>query len=216
MADSARAAASGPEAASGQADATQPVVVKKYANRRLYNTESSTYVTLEHLATMVREGREFVVYDAKTGEDITRQVLTQIIVEQEAKGSNLLPISFLRQLISFYGHSLQGLVPRYLEHAMAAFARQQEQMRRAMQQTMEGFFPFSIEEVGKQNMAMIERAFSLFAPFYRPPGAAAGHEAAGTREAAAEAQDEASQLAQLKAELEALREQLAKMQKTAE
>ncbi|QXM23722.1 polyhydroxyalkanoate synthesis repressor PhaR [Elioraea tepida] len=188
------------------ADTPSPVVVKKYANRRLYNTEASSYVTLDHLAQMVKDGREFVVYDAKTGEDITRQVLTQIIVEEEAKGSNLLPISFLRQLISFYGDSLQGLVPRYLEHAMAAFARQQEQFRRAMQQTMEGFFPFSMEEVGKQNMAMLERAFSLFAPFYRPPSAQGA-------EPPAQAQDEAAQLAKLKAELEALREELARLTK---
>jgi polyhydroxyalkanoate synthesis repressor PhaR len=181
-----------------------PVVVKKYANRRLYNTEASSYVTLDHLAQMVKDGREFVVYDAKSGEDITRQVLTQIIVEEESKGSNLLPIGFLRQLISFYGDSLQGLVPRYLEHSMASFARQQEQMRRAMQQTMEGFFPFNMEEVGKQNMAMMERAFSLFAPFYRPTGQ-------GADAAPATPQDEAAQLAALKAELEKLRAELAKM-----
>ncbi len=205
MAEPARAAdqAAADEAGSGDAPAP-PVVVKKYANRRLYNTEASSYVTLDHLAQMVKEGREFVVYDAKTGEDITRQVLTQIIVEEESKGSNLLPISFLRQLISFYGDSLQGLVPRYLEHSMAAFARQQEQMRRAMQQTMEGFFPFSVEEVSKRNMAMMERAFSLFAPFYRPPGATAE---------AAPAPDEQAQLAALKAELEQLRAQLAAMAK---
>jgi polyhydroxyalkanoate synthesis repressor PhaR len=183
-----------------------PVVVKKYANRRLYNTEASSYVTLDHLAQMVKEGREFVVYDAKSGEDITRQVLTQIIVEEEAKGSNLLPIGFLRQLISFYGDSLQGLVPRYLEHSMSSFARQQEQMRRAMQQTMEGFFPFNMEEVGKQNMAMMERAFSLFAPFYRPTGQAADAPPATP-------QDEAAQLAALKAELEKLRAELEKVGK---
>lgn len=210
MAEPARAAASTGDKTS--ADGTQdagaggvmpPVVVKKYANRRLYNTEASSYVTLDHLSQMVKEGREFVVYDAKSGDDITRQVLTQIIVEEEAKGSNLLPIGFLRQLISFYGDSLQGLVPRYLEHSMASFARQQEQMRRAMQQTMEGFFPFNIEEVGKQNMAMMERAFSLFAPFYRAGGQ-------GADAAPATAQDEAAQLATLKAELEKLRAELEK------
>jgi polyhydroxyalkanoate synthesis repressor PhaR len=188
------------------AGALPPVVVKKYANRRLYNTEASSYVTLDHLAQMVKEGREFVVYDAKSGEDITRQVLTQIIVEEEAKGSNLLPIGFLRQLISFYGDSLQGLVPRYLEHSMSTFARQQEQMRRAMQQTMEGFFPFNMEEVSKQNMAMMERAFSLFAPFYRPTGQ-------GPDAAPATPQDEAAQLAALKAELEKLRAELEKVGK---
>jgi len=147
---------------------TPPVVVKKYANRRLYNTEASTYVTLDHLAAMVKEGRDFVVYDAKTGEDITRQVLTQIIMEEESKGDSLLPIGFLRQLISFYGDNLGALVPRYLEHTMGAFARQQEQMRQTMRTTMEGLFPFApqLEEMGKQNMAMLERAFAMWAPFY--------------------------------------------------
>ena len=111
-----------------------PVVVKKYANRRLYNTESSSYITLDNLAEMVRLGRDFVVYDAKSGEDITRGVLTNIIVEEEGKGRAMLPTAFLRQIIGFYGDSMQGLVPKYLEHAMGNFARQQEQMRQAMQQ----------------------------------------------------------------------------------
>src|ERR1700726_1819274 len=108
---------------------SKPVVVKKYANRRLYNTATSSYVTLEDLAKLIKEGGDFVASDAKTGEDITRSVLTQIIVEQEQKGQNLLPISFLRQLISFYGDSVQLLVPGYLEQAMIAFAKNQEQMR---------------------------------------------------------------------------------------
>lgn len=145
-----------------------PVVVKKYANRRLYNTESSSYITLDTLAEMVREGRDFVVYDAKTGDDITRSVLTQIIVEEENKGRALLPTGFLRQLIGFYGDGVQSLVPRYLEQALSTFARQQEQMRQAVQQTMGSFFPFGMEEVGRQNLAMMERAMSLFAPFARP------------------------------------------------
>jgi polyhydroxyalkanoate synthesis repressor PhaR len=145
-----------------------PVVVKKYANRRLYNTESSSYITLDTLAEMVRGGRDFVVYDAKTGDDITRGVLTQIIVEEENKGRAMLPTGFLRQLIGFYGDSVQSLVPRYLEQALSSFARQQEQMQQAVQQTMGSFFPFGMEEVGRQNMAMMERAMSLFAPFGRP------------------------------------------------
>jgi polyhydroxyalkanoate synthesis repressor PhaR len=144
----------------------QPVVVKKYANRRLYNTESSSYVTLDDLAGMVRQGRDFIVFDAKSGDDITRSVLTQIIVEEESKGRSLLPESFLRQLIGFYGDSLQGVLPRYLEYAMSGFSRQQEQMKRSMEQAIGGFLPFpTIEEVSKQNMAMLERAMSLFAPF---------------------------------------------------
>ncbi len=144
------------------------VVVKKYANRRLYNTESSSYITLDTLAEMVREGRDFVVYDAKTGDDITRGVLTQIIVEEENKGRAMLPTGFLRQLIGFYGDSMQTLVPKYLEQALSSFARQQEQMRQAVQQTMGSFFPFGMEEVGRQNLAMMERAMSLVAPFARP------------------------------------------------
>src|ERR1700727_1086878 len=145
-----------------------PVVVKKYANRRLYNTESSSYITLDNLAEMVRLGRDFVVYDAKTGEDITRGVLTQIIVEEEGKGRSLLPTAFLRQLIGFYGDQMQSLVPRFLEQAMSALTQQQEQMRTGMQKTMGNLFPFgNIEEVGRQNLAMMERAFSMFTPFYR-------------------------------------------------
>ncbi|MBR0666014.1 polyhydroxyalkanoate synthesis repressor PhaR [Roseomonas hellenica] len=183
--------------------AQPPVVVKKYANRRLYNTESSSYVTLEDLANMVRQGRDFVVYDAKSGDDITRSVLTQIIVEEESKGHNLLPTSFLRQLIGFYGDNLQGLVPRYLEFAMEGFSRQQEQMKSAMERTMGGFMPFtpglgSLEELGKQNMAMMERAMSLFTPFTR--GADAPRDEAQTVSALV---SEVERLRTLVAELEA-------------
>jgi len=180
-----------------------PVVVKKYANRRLYNTEASTYVTLDDLAQMVRQGRDFVVYDAKSGDDITRSVLTQIIVEEESKGQNLLPTTFLRQLIGFYGDNLGGLVPRYLEYSMSAFARQQEQMRKSMEQAMGGLMPFpgsfgGLEEVGKQNLAMMERAMSLFTPFGRREDAP-GAGAAGA----------ASDVEELKAEIERLRGELA-------
>jgi len=149
---------SGPKAA--------PVVIKKYANRRLYNTATSAYVTLEHLSKMVKEKVDFVVYDAKTGEDITRPVLTQIIFEEESKGGQtLLPIPFLRQLISFYGDSLQGVVPQYLEMSMSQFARNQDQMRRYLQNAF-GFNPFQqFEAMGKQNMAMFENAMRLFNPF---------------------------------------------------
>src|SRR5262245_3983009 len=143
----------------------KPVVVKKYANRRLYNTATSSYVTLEDLANMIKEGGDFLVYDAKTGEDITRSVLTQIIVEQEQKGQNLLPISFLRQLISFYGDSMQFLVPGYLEQAMVAFARNQDQLRNTLRATF-GIFPFGqFEEMGKQNMALFEQALKMLSPY---------------------------------------------------
>lgn len=184
---------------------TPPVVVKKYANRRLYNTESSSYVTLEDLAGMVRQGRDFVVYDAKSGEDITRSVLTQIIVEEEAKGRSMLPESFLRQLIGFYGDSLQAVVPRYLEAAMSGFSRQQEQMRRSVEQAMGGFMPFQggfpgLEEIGKQNMAMMERAMSLFAPFRAGEAPPAGAANAAATQAMVEA---------LRREVETLRAQLA-------
>jgi polyhydroxyalkanoate synthesis repressor PhaR len=143
-----------------------PVVIKKYANRRLYNTATSAYVTLDHLSQMVKDKTDFVVYDAKTGEDITRPVLTQIIFEEESKGGQtLLPIPFLRQLISFYGDSLQGIVPQYLEMSMSQFARNQEQMRRYMQNAF-GFNPFQqFESMGKQNMAMFEQAMRMFNPF---------------------------------------------------
>ena len=154
-----------------------PVVIKKYANRRLYNTDSSSYITLDTLAVMVSHGRDFVVYDARSGEDITRSVLTQIIVEEEAKGKAALPTSFLRQLIGFYGGAFPGLVPRYVEQTMSGFARQQEQVRSAVQQTMDSLMPPGLEEIGRQNLAMMERAMSLFSPFYRP-GAAAEEPAA--------------------------------------
>jgi polyhydroxyalkanoate synthesis repressor PhaR len=145
---------------------TPPIVIKKYANRRLYNTATSSYVTLDDLSTMVKKGGDFVVYDAKTGEDITRSVLTQIIVEEEQKGQNLLPISFLRQLISFYGDNMQWLVPGYLEHAMKSFARNQEQMRKSLQEAFGGLFPFGgLEEMGKQNMALFEKTMKMFSPF---------------------------------------------------
>jgi polyhydroxyalkanoate synthesis repressor PhaR len=144
----------------------QPITIKKYANRRLYNTASSSYVTLDNLCRMVKENQDFVVIDAKTGEDLTRSVLTQIIVEEEAKGQNLLPISFLRQLIAFYGDNMQWLVPSYLESTMKTFSKNQEQMRRYLQEALGGLFPFgSFEEVGKQNMAMIEQAMKMFTPF---------------------------------------------------
>ncbi len=157
----------------GKPVAPPPVIVKKYANRRLYNTETSSYITLDSLAEMIRQGRDFIVYDAKSGEDITRSVLTQIIVEEEGKGRNLLPTNFLRQLIGFYGDQMQALVPRYLEQSMAVLAEQQQQMRAAMQKTMGSLFPFgnaTMEEVGRQNLAMMDRAMNLFSPFYRPPG----------------------------------------------
>jgi len=150
------------------AKSDQPVTIKKYANRRLYNTGTSTYVTLEDLAAMVKGGEDFIVHDAKTGEDITRQVLAQIIFEQENKeGQSMLPIAFLRQLIRFYGDSMQMLVPRYLEVSIDSFTREQEKFRQQMAQAF-GAGPFApIEDQVRRNMEMFERAFSMFTPFAR-------------------------------------------------
>jgi len=146
----------------------QPVTIKKYANRRLYNTGTSTYVTLEDLAVMVKKGEDFVVYDAKTGEEITRSVLTQIIFEQENKeGQNLLPINFLRQLIRFYGDSMQMLVPRFLEASIESLTREQGKFRDQMAQAF-GVGKFgTVEEQVRRNMEMFQRTFAMFAPFAR-------------------------------------------------
>ncbi len=159
------------------AKADGEVTIKKYANRRLYNTGTSTYVTLEDLAKMVKRGEEFVVQDAKTGEDITHSVLTQIIFEQESKtGNTLLPISFLRQLISYYGDQMQMVVPSFLEHSMKAFSEQQTQMREQMTRAF-GETPLSknlqgpmqlMEEQVKRNTEMFHQAMQMFSPFLSP------------------------------------------------
>src|SRR5881396_4271634 len=157
------------------AKSEQPVIIKKYANRRLYNTGTSTYVTLEDLALMVKAGEDFVVYDAKTNEDITRSVLTQIIFEQENKegAQNLLPINFLRQLIRFYGDSMQMLVPRYLETSIDSLTREQEKFRQHMAQAFGGS-PFgALEDQVRRNMEVFERAFAMFTPFGRREGQSA-------------------------------------------
>lgn len=176
-------------------------VIKKYANRRLYNTATSSYVTLEHLCQMVKDGEEFVVFDAKTGEDITRPVLTQIIFEEEGKGQHMLPTSFLRQLIGFYGDNLQSMVPRYLEATMEAFAKNQEQMRGYMSEALGEANPFrQMEEAGRRNMAMFQQALSMFTPFAGTTGpeqADQGADAApppGAPQSAPQKQDELEQL----------------------
>jgi polyhydroxyalkanoate synthesis repressor PhaR len=148
-----------------------PTTIKKYANRRLYNTGTSTYVTLEDLAAMVKDGEDFLVYDAKTGDDITRSVLAQIIFEQENKaGQNLLPTTFLRQLIRFYGDSMQMVVPKYLEQSIDMLTREQEKFRKQMSSTF-SMTPFApLEEHVRRNMEMFERTFSMFKPFMPPRG----------------------------------------------
>jgi polyhydroxyalkanoate synthesis repressor PhaR len=180
-----------------------PVTIKKYANRRLYNTGTSTYVTLEDLAKMVKSGEDFVVYDAKTGEDITRSVLAQIIFEQENKeGQNLLPIAFLRQLIRFYGDSMQMLVPRYLEVSIESLTREQEKFRHQMAQAFGvGAFP-SLEDQVRRNMEMFERAFTRFAPFARRDA-----------QSAAEGEAEAAQAPSKTGDIDDLKRQLDEMQK---
>ena len=186
-----------------------PVVIKKYANRRLYNTKSSTYVTLEHLAEMVKDGIEFEVRDARTGENITRSVLTQIIFEEEAKGQNLLPIRFLRQLIKFYGDSLQAFVPGYLDLSMESFAKHQDEMRRRMTEAFGGGGQ-ALEAMARQNLALFEKTMRMFAPF--------GHSA---REPQSERRPDNSsgpakpassdEVTELKEQIEAMRRQLAEI-----
>ena len=182
-----------------------PVIIKKYANRRLYNTQTSSYVTLDHLAQMVKEGTEFEVQDARSGEDITRSVLTQIIFEEEAKGQNLLPIKFLRQLIRFYGDSLQAFVPGYLDMSMESFAKNQTAMRDRIAEALGGGNQM-IENMTRQNLAMFERAMQMFSPF--GARAAGGEETAETKSKPAAASSEVSEL---KEEIEAMRRQLAEL-----
>ncbi|THD60552.1 polyhydroxyalkanoate synthesis repressor PhaR [Phenylobacterium sp.] len=161
-----------PGSAQSSATPGERVVIKKYANRRLYNTASSSYVTLEHLAEMVKRNVDFVVYDAKTNEDITRSVLTQIIFEEESQGQSLLPIQFLRQLIGFYGNSMQAFLPSYLELSLASFTEQQERMRK--QFSALGHTPGVgvFDEQVRQNLALFDRAMKMFSPFAYAPAKA--------------------------------------------
>jgi polyhydroxyalkanoate synthesis repressor PhaR len=191
------------------AKSDEPITIKKYANRRLYNTGTSTYVTLEDLATMVKSGEDFVVYDAKTSEDITRSVLAQIIFEQENKeGQNLLPINFLRQLIRFYGDSMQMMVPRYLEVSLESFTREQEKLRQQMAQAfgvgVGGASPFgSMEDQVRRNMEMFEKAFAMFTPFARRENKEGG----GAEKAAVSSSAPASE------DIDALKRQIEEMQR---
>jgi polyhydroxyalkanoate synthesis repressor PhaR len=196
------------EQSGGAGPSSETIVIKKYANRRLYNTATSSYVTLEHLCQMVRDGQEFVVHDAKTGENITHQVLTQIIVEEEAKGQTMLPIGFLRQLIRLYGDSLQAFVPRYLESSMDTFSRNQSQIREQIERAFGGMFPFGeIERMSRQNFAMFERAMSMFTPFVK---AAAQPDAATNGSGKTEAK-ESEDIATLKERLNEMQAQLDKL-----
>ncbi len=192
-----------------ETETPDPITIKKYANRRLYNTATSKYVTLDDLSGMVKSGVEFVVVDAKSGDDITRSVLTQIIFEEESKGQNLLPIKFLRQLIGFYGDSLQSVVPNYLEHSMNAFTQNEETLRGYMKDATGGMFPFDQwEDMGKQNMAMFERALQMFTPF----AANGGSGQSGANEPAPAGPDanadDGDDMSVLKSQLKALQEQV--------
>lgn len=183
---------------------SETVIIKKYANRRLYNTETSSYITLDHLAQMTRDGRDFKVLDARTEEDITHNVLTQIIMDEEGRGQTMLPVNFLRQLIALYGDSMQSMVPQYLEASMDAFKRNQTQFRSAMQGAFAGG-PFA--EMTKRNMEMFEAAAGAFQKVAAKPASAAVGAAA---EGAAGASEE---LAQLRSQLAGLQDKIDKLAK---
>jgi len=187
----------------------QPTTIKKYANRRLYNTGTSTYVTLEDLAAMVKNGEDFLVYDAKTGDDITRSVLAQIIFEQENKaGQNLLPTTFLRQLIRFYGDSMQMVVPKYLEQSIDTLTREQEKFRKQLANTLSGT-PFApLEEQVRRNMELFQQTFSMFKPF--APGLART-DADKTPEAPAAEED--SNIDELRRQMKEMQDRLDRMSK---
>lgn len=192
----------------------EPTVIKKYANRRLYHTGTSSYVTLEDLAGLVRNGEDFVVYDAKSGEDITRSVLAQIIFDEESKdGQNLLPIAFLRQLIRFYGDSMQALVPRYLEFSMDHLTKEQNQFREQMAKAFSGgaFGGGAMDALQAQtraNMAMFTEAFRMFNPFTAAATGKAQEDASGASPA------KGDDLGDLKRELSEMRDRLDKLART--
>lgn len=186
----------------------EPVKIKKYTNRRLYNTETSAYVTLDDLAQMVKDDKDFVVVDAKSGKDLTHSVLTQIILDQEGKGQNLMPVNFLRQLIRYYGHGMEKLVPSYLELSMDTFTRDQDQYMAKFGDTFTGRSLEAMQEQTRKNFAMFEQAMSVFSPFQ-------GSEANGQATDEAEPSDKKSKGSASKAgsELNILQDQLAAMQK---
>jgi len=195
------------------------VVIKKYANRRLYNTATSSYVTLDNLSDMVRQNVDFVVYDAKTGDDITRGVLAQIIFEEESRGQNLLPIQFLRQLISFYGDSMQNLLPTYLEMSLDGFAKQQERFRSQFAQAFGGTPGIGyFDEQVSQNLAMFDRAMRMFSPFSfanAAMGATAGADGAASPSAVAAAPRETDTVRELREQMEAMKAQIDALAKKA-
>jgi polyhydroxyalkanoate synthesis repressor PhaR len=196
---------------------SEPIIIKKYANRRLYNTDTSTYVTLDDLAQMVRAERDFVVFDAKSGNDLTHTVLTQIIVEQESRGQNLLPIPFLRQLIRFYGDSIERLVPSYLEHSITSLTRQQDRYRKQFENSFGPAAFEAVHEQARQNLAVFEKAMGIFTPFEAGKqsakdggGQANTPETEDNRKGAVRSGDN-DEISALKAQLSAMQEQLDKL-----
>ena len=193
---------------------TPSIVIKKYANRRLYNTDTSTYVTLDDLAGMVRSGSDFVVYDARTGEDLTHAVLTQIIVEQESKGTqNLLPIGFLRQLIRFYGNSIERLVPSYLEYSLDTLTREQEKYGKQFANVFGSAAIEAMQEQTRKNIEIFQRALNMFSPFtaLEPIGSvptSEGKASKACRQPQAPVRDQADEIADLKSKLESIQNQL--------
>ncbi|MDP1625788.1 polyhydroxyalkanoate synthesis repressor PhaR [Parvibaculum sp.] len=187
------------------------IVIKKYANRRLYNTATSSYVTLDHLCEMVKQAKEFVVRDAKTGEDITRSVLTQIIFEEEGKGQNLLPINFLRQLIRFYGDSLQSFIPSYLEMSMNSFSKEQEKLRNRVTNVLGGRERLTqFEDQIRHNLEMFDNAMRMFTPFGRAGASATTRDAKDAGKS--EKQPETPEAETRDSELDDLKRQIARMQ----
>ncbi|WP_449472391.1 polyhydroxyalkanoate synthesis repressor PhaR [Sphingobium chungangianum] len=189
------------------ANESEPVIIKKYANRRLYNTETSSYITLDLLSQMTREGREFVVVDAKTGEDITHNVLTQIIMEEEQRGKNMLPVNFLRQLIAMYGDSMQSMVPQYLEESMNAFRKNQMQFQEAMKGAFGGG---PLAEIAKRNMQMLEAAANAFGNVPGMPTMPGMPGASAPAQPASESSKD-DEIANLKAQLSALNAKIDKL-----
>jgi polyhydroxyalkanoate synthesis repressor PhaR len=188
-----------------------PIIIKKYANRRLYDTSTSSYVTLEHLAKLIREGKDFVVQDAKSGEDLTRSVLAQIIFEEENKGTSMLPVNFLRQVIRFYGDQMQAVLPAYLDMSMNSFAAQQEKFREQMR-SMGGFTPMAMfEEMARRNMAMFEQTMGMFQPAAARRRRPAEEESEAASSNEGEESDEA--LVMLKEQMAAMQAQLDKLAK---
>ena len=203
-----------PEAASDNSQGDATVVIKKYANRRLYNTSTSSYVTLDDLSEMVKKGTDFSVYDAKTGEDVTRSVLTQIIFDEENKGQNLLPIRFLRQLIRFYGDSMQAFIPSYLEFSLESLTREQERFRQQMMESFGGE-PFrAMEEQARRNVAMFQQAVQMFNPFAVPQ--ATGSADAGTPAPAAGGEQSQPPAGSAQDDIRALKEELKAVQRQLE